>query len=291
MDNILINEIVEGLKKVAGILEIKGAVIFGSFARGEYTHDSDIDLLVVAEKVPPEFHRRYKEIYTIKEALRGKRIDIILMTENEVITNFRNHTPIFLDIAEEGITLIDEGNFLQGLISETKDYIIKRGIRRIKEGWEFPVEEGVPTFLSRMSNRDFASAMLKDGERDFIIGEKLLKEGFYDKSVYHFQQAIETCVKAILITTGAFQKSHFVGETLEKSILGGKIPGKWKGDLLKVAEISKSIEPAGTLSRYPGIINDKLWMPSEEFEEEDAEKAERDAHEAFDEWFEERKYG
>ena len=62
--------------------------------------------------------------------------------------------------------------------------------------------------------------------------------------------------------------------------------------MLKAAEISESIEAEATLSRYPGIIDDALWLPSAEYELEDAEgargKAEealRVAHAFVDDWF------
>jgi hypothetical protein len=29
-------------------------------------------------------------------------LDVLLLTQEEVVSNFRNHNPLFLDIAEEG---------------------------------------------------------------------------------------------------------------------------------------------------------------------------------------------
>ncbi len=43
--------------------------------------------------------------------------------------------------------------------------------------------------------------------------------------------------------------------------------------LINTTEISESIEPEVSLSRYPGIIEDRLWLPFEEYEKQDAEKA------------------
>ena len=77
---------------------------------------------------------------------------------------------------------------------ETREYIEKRGIKRLKGGWEFPVKRGAPTFLSRVSNKDFSKSMAKDEERDFSIAQKLLCDSFYDKSVYLSQQSVEKCI-------------------------------------------------------------------------------------------------
>jgi len=120
----------------------------------------------------------------------------------------------------------------------------------------------------------------------------LLDDGFYDKAVYHFQQAVEKNIKSILIAMGIFQKTHFVGEVLRASIQEVEIPDEWKEILLEAAEISEGIEPEVSLSRYPSIIEDTLWLPFEEYEKEDADRAMENgsrvlsiAKEFVDEWF------
>jgi HEPN domain-containing protein/predicted nucleotidyltransferase len=274
--------------------KIIGAVGFGSVAREETTALSDTDLLVVAEGIHNEIHRRSKEIICIKHYLPGLALDLLLLTPREVESNFRNHNPLFLDIADEGIILLDTGRFLGNLMEETCEYIKQKGIKKIKGGWIFPVERGVPTYLSEVSNRDFAVAMLRDGERDFLIGNKLIDEAFYDKAVYHFQQAVEKCIKSILISIGTFQRTHFVGEILRESIQNVDMSDEWEQRLLKVAEISEGIEPEVSRSRYPSIIDDALWLPFEAYEKVDADEAMKNgsqvldtAREFLDEWFSE----
>ncbi len=46
-----------------------------------------------------------------------------------------------------------------------------------------------------------------------------------------------------------------------------------KERLKELARTSMDIEPEVTFSRYPGIINDALWLPYEEYSREDAEEA------------------
>ena len=205
--------------------------------------------------------------------------DILLFSSAEIVCNFKNHNPLFLDIAEDGIILIDRDDFLKKLIDETKRYIIDKGIKKIKDGWRFPVRHGAVTYLSNVSNKDFSMAMLKDGERDYLIGSKLIDEGFYDKAVYHFQQSVEKCIKSILIAYGIFQKTHFIGEVLIENLKNIDLQEPWKEKLLKIAETSEAIEPDVSLSRYRGIINDKLWLPFEEYEKPDAEKAQEKSSE------------
>lgn len=285
-------EVKSALEKAQFPFFISGAVAFGSRAKGTETAYSDIDLLIVANGINPKRHRRGTEIVLIKRCLPALPFDILLLTRDEVVSNFKNHNPLFLDIAEEGLIILDRDGFLNGLIAETKEYIGQRGIKKIKNGWEFRVKKGVPTLLSRISNKDFSAAMLTDGQRDFDIGKKLIESGFYDKAVYHFQQAIEKSIKSVLIAMGVFQKTHFVGEVLRITVHEKNIADEWKKRLLEIAEISEGVEPEVSLSRYPGIINDTLWLPSGEYERMDAEETMKKAgkvlqvsKEFTDDWF------
>jgi len=290
----VIEYIRSNLKEKGGTLplDVRGALLFGSWVRGEQSPDSDIDLLVVAENINPKRHRRGEEIAQIKRYLPGLPLDILLLTKDEVVSNFINHNPLFLDIAEDGIIIFDDGNFLHDLVAETRDYVRKRKIRRFGDGWIFPVEKGRATFLSRVSNKDFAQVMLEDGKRDLEIGENLAKQGYWDKAVYHSQQSIEKSIKSILIAMGIFQKTHLVGGVLRKVISERKDIEKWEKDLTEIADLSEGLEPAVSLSRYPGVIEGSLWIPSQEYDNDDANDALAKAHQVssvaarfYKEWF------
>jgi HEPN domain-containing protein/predicted nucleotidyltransferase len=250
---------------------IKASVLYGSFARSTPTPDSDIDILFISDEVNPRKQSRGKDIALIKEMLSSEHpLDILLLTSKECISNFRNHNPLFLDIAWEGLILFDKDNFLQALIDETRSYISEKNIKKLVDGWMFPVPERTPAFLSNVSNRDFALAMINDGARDFAIAVNIMEDGFYDKAVYHFQQSAEKAVKAVLICFGIFRKTHFVGEILMKDLESRIIDPSWKEKLIMIANISSEVEPEVTWSRYPGIDSDSLWIPCEEYTEEDA---------------------
>jgi hypothetical protein len=144
--------------------EVVGAILFGSAVKGTATASSDVDLLGVCHGLHPKRHRRGEESAAIKQLLPGVPMDILLLTPQEVETNFRNHNPLFLDIAAEGNILIDAHGWLENLSAETRAYVQRRGIKKADNGWMFPVERGVPTYLSQVSNKDFSHAMLRDGE-------------------------------------------------------------------------------------------------------------------------------
>lgn len=269
MLKIIANMIADELKAVP--MEIISSAIYGSWAKGLQTKDSDLDILIIANNINPKRHRRGKEIAQIKQYLSiNIPMDILLLTPQECISNFKNHNPLFLDIAVEGIILIDRDNFLSGLINETKDYILMKGLEKLDDGWVFPVLYRQPTTLSKVTNKDFAIAMLTDGERIFNIGIKLTKEGYYDKAIYHFQQATEKSIKAVLISFGEFKKTHYIGKVLISKLETMELAYNWKERLYNIALISNEIEPEVTWSRYPGIDNDTLWLPYVEYTIDDA---------------------
>jgi HEPN domain-containing protein/predicted nucleotidyltransferase len=274
MSNVdIFNEIREALEGCNTSFDTRGAIVFGSWVKGSATPTSDFDILVAANGINPKLHRRGKEMMQLKRCLPLRPFDILLLTPEETISNFRNHNPLFLDISMEGIILLDRDGLLQKLVDETKRYIREKKIERLNGGWRFPIKYREATYLSRVSNKDFAMAMLNDGERDYLIGKRLMDDGFYDKSVYHFQQSIEKCIKSILISFGVFQKSHFVGAILMDILKQQEISDEWKKKLYRSAELSEEIEPEVSRSRYPGVIEDKLWLPFEEYNRRDAERA------------------
>lgn len=287
----IMERIANGLKNLP--VKVRSAAIYGSWAKGTQKEDSDIDILIISDEVSPRKQKRGREIATIKEQLSVYvPLDILLLTTKECLSNFRNHNPLFLDIACEGIVLLDEDDFLKSLIEETRAYISERKLRKLEDGWEFPVTDRVPVYLSNVSNKDFAIAMLTDGERDFEIAVKILEGGYFDKAVYHFQQSIEKGIKAILICFGIFKKTHFVGEILLKELETRELDDNWKEKLVQISRLSSEIEPEVTWSRYPGIDEGILWLPYEEYTEDDAneikekcKQAVKAAREFFEWWF------
>ena len=171
-DLMMTHEIASILSSVP--LAIKAAAMFGSRAKGGVGPESDLDLLVIAEKLPPQRHRRTKEIAAIKACFpHAAPLDILLLTPAECEANFRNHNPLFLDIARDAVILMDTDGFLEAMIEETRAYIERAGLKKIPDGWIYPVRYRSASPLSPVTNRDFAMAMLADGERDLRIGVRL----------------------------------------------------------------------------------------------------------------------
>ncbi len=258
------------IKAIKGI-DIISMAIFGSSARnGEYT-GSDIDLLVVADNISDDLIQRVPDVVRIKRTLNlGLPLDILLVSKEECQTNFRNHNPLYFDIAIDGKIIYDAG-FLEALIREAKEYISSKGIRHGDGSWSFPVEDRAITYLSEVSNKEWALSWLADGKRDLLAALHLMNAALYEKSVYHCQQAVEKATKAILAAWGEFKSSHFVAETLRSECENHQLD-EWKEKLLKIADIGDSTEPQVSLSRYPRLVNDAIWRPYEKYSEDMAKE-------------------
>ncbi len=258
------HEIREKAPNIDGI-EIVSIAIFGSTARREEHADSDIDILVVAEGIAKKRIQRIPDIVKIKRELNlGLPVDILLVSKDECQLNFRNHNPLYLDIALDAEIIYDT-SFLANLIKETREYIGSNNIRRGVDSWTFPVEERKATNLSGISNKEWALVWLADGKRDLLAASHLLEATLFEKSVYHCQQAVEKGTKAILAAWGEFRKKHFVADVLREECKKREL-GEWEKKLIEIADVGDKTEPQVSLSRYPGLTNDTLWLPYEEYD-------------------------
>lgn len=78
-------------------------VLFGSYAQGHGTDDSDVDLLVIADSDQPR-HKRSRELYR-RICPNRFPIDIIVYTPAEVIRNSRAPVSFISRILREGKTV------------------------------------------------------------------------------------------------------------------------------------------------------------------------------------------
>lgn len=253
---------------------MKGVVLFGSSVRGDLSEDSDIDLLVVMEPLGRNRRHRRETYVRIKQALNLSRpLDLLLYEKGECRYNFQNHNPLFLDIATEGIVLYDPEGFLKNEIEITRKYITRKGLVKQEDGWDFPVDYRKVSNLSKISNRDFVIAWLTDSQRDLESARKLHDASLCEKSIYHCQQAVEKASKAVLLCWGTYRKTHFTAGILRAEVVRQKMPESLRNDLNRISEYAELLEPEVSLARYPGMHEGGLWVPSEEYGEEDSSDA------------------
>jgi predicted nucleotidyltransferase len=94
-------------KRVAEAFKPQRIVLFGSYASGAPTPDSDVDLLVVMPHRGPG-HRTAAKIRCFCDT--GFPIDVLVRSQREIDSRLAMGDPFFQQIMGEGIVLHDAGN-------------------------------------------------------------------------------------------------------------------------------------------------------------------------------------
>ncbi|MEA1904588.1 MAG: nucleotidyltransferase domain-containing protein [Candidatus Hadarchaeota archaeon] len=110
---------------------IISVVLYGSFARGDYGPESDVDLLFVIEGYERSEGLGVKEAdeltYKIWK-LRGEYHKVLPypLTPEQA----RYHRPLYLDMTEDSILLYDEDGFMKGVLDEVRSRLRRSGAER-----------------------------------------------------------------------------------------------------------------------------------------------------------------
>ena len=127
--------------------DLLAVVLFGSRARGEASHDSDWDLLVVARSLPEKpFERRLYLKRLLPPGPRGM-VSILARTPEE----FEEHLPsLYLDIALDGIVLLDPQGYASYRLGAVRRLLAHLGLgrRRSDAGFSWHWESGAGDPLS-----------------------------------------------------------------------------------------------------------------------------------------------
>ena len=80
-------------------------VLFGSWAYGEPSPESDVDLLII-KKTDQPFHRRWAEVYQLVSPLvKGLDFSPFVMTPKEILARQRARDPFLEEVLTRGKTL------------------------------------------------------------------------------------------------------------------------------------------------------------------------------------------
>lgn len=93
----IIKQFRQAVEEKYSIIEMK---LFGSFARGDYSKTSDIDLMVVLPKVNRNIEEDLFNIAYDLELEYDCVIDVIVLPQN-----FNNSIPVYQNIRKEGIAV------------------------------------------------------------------------------------------------------------------------------------------------------------------------------------------
>jgi len=80
-------------------------ILFGSYARGEATKDSDVDILVIAPTSERFFERMAKVLELVRDLYDGLALSPIVLRPEELSERLRIGDQFLQEILEEGIAL------------------------------------------------------------------------------------------------------------------------------------------------------------------------------------------
>ncbi len=102
-------EISGRLKKISERLKksynAEKVILFGSYARGEETEDSDVDLLVIAPRKERFFERIASTKRLIRDLRNGLPVSPIVLTPEETKKRQQIGDQFIIDILENGVSL------------------------------------------------------------------------------------------------------------------------------------------------------------------------------------------
>ena len=108
-------------------------VLFGSHARGDYTDESDIDVLVVSDMLPRDPRQSFEELFDPREP----RITPIGLNTEVFLSKLRKGEPFILEILEDGRVLCMDEKFYEEIarvFTEVRRRYVRRGRAWIRVG-------------------------------------------------------------------------------------------------------------------------------------------------------------
>ena len=105
--NVLLKEIAAIYRKVFGE-DIVKIVLYGSYARGTFDAESDIDIVAIVKGEREELQRKLREVWVLSSDLELEYETILSPTviPYEEFEKYRNDIPYYRNIEEEGIRIV-----------------------------------------------------------------------------------------------------------------------------------------------------------------------------------------
>jgi len=113
-------------------------VLYGSVARGDAGPLSDVDLVVVREEVPRGafarrgmFREAIKGMDESKFAVPGTDYPPSITPVIKSRIGAEYHSPLYLDITEDGVILFDKDGFFEGIMNDMRARMAELGSKRV----------------------------------------------------------------------------------------------------------------------------------------------------------------
>ncbi|MCH5304463.1 MAG: nucleotidyltransferase domain-containing protein [Ruminococcus sp.] len=85
---------------------LDSVILYGSYARGDYTPDSDVDIMILVKGIAPEDLWQYKKPIIHKESELGLKYDLMIaatIKDIETFTKYLDVLPFYQNVMKEGI--------------------------------------------------------------------------------------------------------------------------------------------------------------------------------------------
>ena len=100
----LLPEIEKRIRTAFGSKVLK-IILYGSYARGDYDSESDVDILVIVDDENLEFYRKKRveltNYYLDKESI----LLSIIIEKASIAERYKNHSPFLMNVMKEGIVV------------------------------------------------------------------------------------------------------------------------------------------------------------------------------------------
>ena len=104
---IILSEIAKTAKESFGE-QLDSVILYGSYARGDYTPDSDVDIMILVKGIAPENLWRYRSAITSKSSELGLKYDLLivpLIKDSDIFNKYLNVLPFYQNVHREGIRI------------------------------------------------------------------------------------------------------------------------------------------------------------------------------------------
>ena len=103
--HLILSRIAETAKEVFGE-KLESVILYGSYARGDYTPESDVDVMILVKEIAPEDLWKYKQPIIHVESELGLQYDLLISATVKDIETFNKYLdvlPFYQNVMKEGV--------------------------------------------------------------------------------------------------------------------------------------------------------------------------------------------